>query len=459
LYIPSLNKITNIGGLILATLPIGAYEISLYGKFILEGVVQEKLEDNIYREDHYGKNNTVTTDMTAQEIQNSKDASKLKKAIPSEKPVISHHNNNKHDLTNNHNPNDNKHPDHSQHHENDKKKKKKKKKNKNKNKKDKGKRNSELESESESESESKSESESESESQPQHQSQSPSVSNGPKIENDNDDNIIDEINFTQIKETIKFSNNTRVGSESEEESSGDPNKKKKKKNKNKGQKHKQIKKPVKTIKPAFNDIQYMNKVDAGNKYATSYDDFFSKLNGSSKTNIASLEKVKLNLILYDKLAETIKNSNKINNNSEFLREKGEITIFQLPITSLIYTLSYKGIFYFKGNNELNEIPTIKKTLKLTTEKNVLIHLNVILTMDKPYNYEFRLYINGKDDCDSFMSSKGERIINLSSTSIEKLPPGEYNFELLYLTNHDGYANMTQNDWDVISMNILLLEVE
>jgi hypothetical protein len=39
---------------------------------------------------------------------------------------------------------------------------------------------------------------------------------------------------------------------------------------------------------------------------------------------------------------------------------------------------------------------------------------MILTLAKSINIEFRLYINGKDDCDSFMSSKNQRIINKSS---------------------------------------------
>jgi len=70
-----------------------------------------------------------------------------------------------------------------------------------------------------------------------------------------------------------------------------------------------------------------------------------------------------------------------------------------------------------------------------------------------------LYINGKDNCDSFMVSKNEHLITMNSVSMDKLPAGEYVFELLYLTNKTGIANMMNNEWDTISMNILLLDVE
>src|SRR5690606_15376630 len=53
LFIPGLNKITNIGGVSFLTLTPGDYEISLKGKVILEEFKQEMLNENIYQEDVY----------------------------------------------------------------------------------------------------------------------------------------------------------------------------------------------------------------------------------------------------------------------------------------------------------------------------------------------------------------------------------------------------------------------
>ena len=102
---------------------------------------------------------------------------------------------------------------------------------------------------------------------------------------------------------------------------------------------------------------------------------------------------------------------------------------------------------------------MKRMLKITTEINVLIQLNVLLTLPKETVFEFRLYINGRDDCDSMLFSKEEHLLNLNSVSIERFQPGDYSIELLYLASKDGYVDMTQNDWDIISMNIVLLEVQ
>jgi hypothetical protein len=141
------------------------------------------------------------------------------------------------------------------------------------------------------------------------------------------------------------------------------------------------------------------------------------------------------------------------------KEHGEVTLLKLPISSLIYTNTFKSFFNYKGNSELNEIPNMKRILKITTEKNVLIQTNILLTLPSQTDFEFRLYINGKDDCDSLLISKEEHLVNLNSVSIERLQPGDYSIELFYLASKEGYVDMTQNDWDIISMNLVLLEVQ
>ncbi len=110
----------------------------------------------------------------------------------------------------------------------------------------------------------------------------------------------------------------------------------------------------------------------------------------------------------------------------------------------------------KSNKQYNELLT--KTILITNEKNILIQINIILSNSHLAYYEFKLHLNGKQDCESTIYSKNEHIINHNSFMINKLKPGEYKIELLYLTNTDSEINMNSNDWDNISMNILLLEV-
>jgi hypothetical protein len=191
-----------------------------------------------------------------------------------------------------------------------------------------------------------------------------------------------------------------------------------------------------------------------------------EINVDSKNHFSSLQIGKQNLEFFSKLSnysvsqgivdDFIKKNNfKINN----LKEIGEISILKLPVTSTFYTLTLKNSFSFKGSHELNNIPNLKKNFKITTERNVLIHTNIVLTLSQLVEFEFRIYINGKDLCDSPLKTKKEHVVSINNIIIEKLQPGDYSVELLYMANKEGIANMLDNDWDIISLNILLLETE
>jgi hypothetical protein len=191
-----------------------------------------------------------------------------------------------------------------------------------------------------------------------------------------------------------------------------------------------------------------------------------EINVDSKNHFSTLQIGKQNQEFFSKLSnysvsqgivdDFIKKNNfKINN----LKEIGEISILKLPVTSTFYTLTLKNSFSFKGSHELNNIPNLKKNFKITTERNVLIHTNIVLTLSQLVEFEFRIYINGKDLCDSPLKSKKEHVVSINNIIIEKLQPGDYSVELLYMANKEGIANMLDNDWDIISLNILLLETE
>lgn len=150
--------------------------------------------------------------------------------------------------------------------------------------------------------------------------------------------------------------------------------------------------------------------------------------------------------------ETVESSIKIKN--DFF----ELNVIRLPLSTLIYNKIYKNIFNFRSNNELNIISSLALNFKLHREKNVMIFLNVILSLDYIADFEFRLFLNGEEECNSSMTSKSKRIINENSINIKKMPVGDYKLEVLYNSNKQGSANLGNNEWDVFSLVVVVFEI-
>ena len=83
---------------------------------------------------------------------------------------------------------------------------------------------------------------------------------------------------------------------------------------------------------------------------------------------------------------------------------------------------------------------------------------MILTLDYIADFDFRLHINGKDECNSGITSRSKHIINENSINIQKLPPGDYKFEFLYNTNKQGAVNLAINEWDVFSLTVVAFDI-
>ena len=141
------------------------------------------------------------------------------------------------------------------------------------------------------------------------------------------------------------------------------------------------------------------------------------------------------------------------------QDSGEITLIKLPLSSLLFSLSYKSLITFKGGNELNELPKMKKFIRIYSTKNVIIQYKILMTLGFSADMEFRLYINGKDDTLNNKIVKNELMVNYENISSKKLIAGEYMIELLYLSKVRGECNMQLNDWDILSLNILILDNE
>jgi len=157
------------------------------------------------------------------------------------------------------------------------------------------------------------------------------------------------------------------------------------------------------------------------------------------------------------LKHALNNSNEQENYHKKL-EFFELNLIQLPISTTIFNKIYKNILYFQGNKEFNEIPTLYFNLKLNKEKNVLIYINIILTLDYIADFEFRLHINGRNECNNAIISKSKHIINENSIYIQKFPTGDYKFEILYNTNKQGAVNLSLNEWDVFSLTVIEFDI-
>ena len=190
-------------------------------------------------------------------------------------------------------------------------------------------------------------------------------------------------------------------------------------------------------------------------------DIFNKIKKDSE-QVDSIDKIKTYLNKFDEIADYKLNpesQDKYNQNNMSILETGEITIVKLPLSTFSYNTFYKGVLKLKGNKELNELPNMKIKTSISTPKNLIIQINIVLTVEQSMGYEFRLYVNGVDDGSALMVSKTENIININNVTVKKYAPGSYQFELLYIGNKDTTANMSINDWDIISMNIAFLDIQ
>ena len=152
--------------------------------------------------------------------------------------------------------------------------------------------------------------------------------------------------------------------------------------------------------------------------------------------------------------------NSINYKSLYTSEDfGQVTLIKLPVSSVVIATSLKNFIIFRGNKELNEISKMRKTISLYSTKNVVFHYKIILTLGFPMEITFRLYINGKDDNLNMIDVNREMIINQESIYSKKLPAGDYIVELMYISSTNGECNMQLNDWDIISLNILILDLD
>ena len=57
-----------------------------------------------------------------------------------------------------------------------------------------------------------------------------------------------------------------------------------------------------------------------------------------------------------------------------------------------------------------------------------------------------------------MKSQGESIINLSSVASQRINPGEYEYEVRYNSNNNGYIDMTLNSYNAITLSIVLFDI-
>ncbi len=229
-----------------------------------------------------------------------------------------------------------------------------------------------------------------------------------------------------------------------------------------------------------NNIYDQNKIKKNTKnkiikekISTFYEKFAFNISSNNKTKLNPKTNKSISLNYFPHIDERtsknlIKNLNLVLNKVKesknddiqdiMKQEFFELNIIKLPVSTKIYNKIYKNILYFKANNEYNEIPALNFDLTLKEEKNVLIFINFIITMEHIANFDFKLNINGKDEFNSAFNSKYKHIINENSINIQKFLPRNYKFKILYKTNKHETVNLANNEWDVLSITVITFDI-
>lgn len=158
-------------------------------------------------------------------------------------------------------------------------------------------------------------------------------------------------------------------------------------------------------------------------------------------------------------AKSMNNTSKKYNQNENV----DFLMMKLPSTSQIYYTSFNGGFRYKKNSiivttSFKSIPNMSIKFSINKPKNVIISSKVLLSNDKKSDFTFEVYYNGRDIKDTLMKSQGESIINLSSVASQRINPGEYEYEVRYNSNNNGYIDMTLNSYNAITLSIVLFDI-
>ena len=131
-------------------------------------------------------------------------------------------------------------------------------------------------------------------------------------------------------------------------------------------------------------------------------------------------------------------------------------MFHLPSSSNILTKKIK-ISPFNYYTSLDkEITLLSISFSVSSPKAVIIKANTILTLQSITSFTLHLYENKKE----LPSPRQEpnQLIIYRNTTVKKIKAGTYTYELKYTSDEEGIVNMIRNKWDIISLDILILDL-
>ena len=131
-------------------------------------------------------------------------------------------------------------------------------------------------------------------------------------------------------------------------------------------------------------------------------------------------------------------------------------LFHLPSSSHILTKKIK-ISPFNYYTSLDkEITLLSISFSISSPKAVIIKANTILTLQSITSFTLHLYENKKEIPSP--EQEPNQLITYRNTSVKKIKPGTYTYELKYTSDEEGIVNMIRNKWDIISLDIIILDM-
>lgn len=100
---------------------------------------------------------------------------------------------------------------------------------------------------------------------------------------------------------------------------------------------------------------------------------------------------------------------------------------------------------------------ISLSFKISSPKNIIIKPTAILTLQEQTEFSIYLFENSKEQS-QFTQNDFNQIIQYRKVLVKTLQPGKYTYMLKYNSNKSGIINMIRNKWDIISLDILILDL-
>ena len=208
---------------------------------------------------------------------------------------------------------------------------------------------------------------------------------------------------------------------------------------------------LKNEKSIMQDAQISKDKGQQNQTQFEYNQEINNVKKQEEPSLSSLES-KAKVLLKDTINNSIKESkNPLERNPSI-----KYFLFHLPSSSNILTKKIK-ISPFNYYTSLDkEITLLSISFSVSSPKAVIIKANTILTLQSITSFTLHLYENKKE----LPSPRQEpnQLIIYRNTTVKKIKAGTYTYELKYTSDEEGIVNMIRNKWDIISLDILILDL-